>query len=240
MKTKLVVSALTVMAFLGLLYLNWGTFLGPEPPLPDATAIREAFTARGGEKEATDIARLWAADAFLDCIRIAYSEGTNDAGPALMLDGRAVPPNGWVYRFVSPSRGKELWVTLRPDGKCQTEVQRRPVFSDSRPLPSEILDSPAALEIAESRFARSCRGESRQITQMYAQVTTSPALFGEPRDPSPNRPTWQVTYIVRNDQEPRADLYLNLDAVTGDVLTAMEFSGGGRRVLFNKHRTSDE
>jgi hypothetical protein len=55
----------------------------------------------------------------------------------------------------------------------------------------------------------------------------------------PHRPTWQIHYIVyyvnSMSDKRRVDLQLNIDAVTGDVLTAMEVSGNKQRIIFDRH-----
>lgn len=230
--------AVVVLALAALGQPSCGRFDSLEPSLPTTVSIKGPLTARGGQEEATRVASVWASDAFLDCIRIAFAAGNDKV--AVDPEGRSVPPNGWVYRFISPSKGKSLWVTIRADGSCGTETMRLTSGSIPPRLPASIIDSPTALSTAEAEFGRSFRGESGEVVQIYAQVTTSPALhLDEPRDPVPNRPTWQI-HLTKYTRSPssgplRSDLQLNLDAMTGDVLTALVRTGEENQVLVDRH-----
>lgn len=96
--------------------------------------------------------------------------------------------------------------------------------------------------MAELEYGHSFHGSAGEITQMYAQVTTSPVCFGfvEPRDPIPDRPTWQIHYMTRNTEMARVDLRLNLDALSGAMLTAVEDVSGEERLLFSRHGVRHE
>ena len=213
--------------------------LTPRQPLPTTTAIRGPFTVREGLPAAEEVAKRWAADPFLELVRHTTRGG--DESPPLGSDGKAVPPDGWSYRFLAPGRPGTLRVDVYADGSCRTEVDQRQVRPGERPLPPDILDSPAALRIAESQFSRWNEARKGEVQNLWAQVTTTPTRWaGVPNGPDPRRPTWQFSYLVYfrkagQTRPDRSDLYLNLDAVTGEVLTVVEASDGNTSVLENHY-----
>jgi hypothetical protein len=218
-------------------YYRQKSALTPERPLPVTTAIRGPFTEREGQQAAIEVAKFWAADSFLELARYAPVGG--DKSPPLGSDGRVVPPNGWSYRSLSPNRVGTLLVNIHTDGTCRTEIYRREVRPGERPLPPDTLDSPTAMRIAESQFSRWNEGRNGEVQNLWAQVSTIPTrFFGVPDGSNPRRPTWQFVYLVyfRGDGElRRSDLHVNLDAVTGEVLTVVELSGEKAQVLLNKY-----
>lgn len=200
--------------------------------LSGPTGLRGVFTPREGLSEATRIARLWDEQCFLQCVRLAFV-GDLDTDIGMTPEGRPTAPNGWMYRFLSVERGRFLELTLTPDGQCRAESSSTRNYLDSKPLPSDFLDSTAAFEIAENHYGREFR-QSAKLFRFYAQATTWPSNVGGPEDPLPHRPNWQIGYLAISDGE-RVDLYLKIDATDGRVLTVQRFVGthAHRHVVHN-------
>lgn len=197
--------------------------------LPRTTSLEGAFSAREGIAEATRIAMLWDSDCRLQCIRIGFRGNPHSEDPAITFDGLPIPPSGWMYRFFSRERGRFLLLTLTPDGRCEAELHGALNYMDSQPLPADFLDSREAFRIADDSFGREFR-DNGPVFRMYAQLTTWPSNAGGSVDPVPHRPNWQIHYLHPHSEELRVDLFLMLDGVTGEVLTAMEADSSGERI----------
>lgn len=218
---------LLIPAVAGALYVPWAREEALVASLPRTTSLNGPFSAREGVEEATRIARLWDQGCRLQCIRIGFRGDPHADDPAITFDGMPIPPSGWMYRFFSRERGSFLLLTLTPDGRCEAELHGALNYMDSQPLPADFLDSREAFRIADDEYGREFRDDG-PVFRMYAQLTTWPAPFPSPADPVAHRPTWQIRYIHPQSKDARFDLFLILDAVTGEVLAVTEADTAGQ------------
>jgi len=200
--------------------------------LPETVALRGPYSAKGGLAEAERIGLLWEADCKLQAIFMASGDGGSTDGPGMGLDGVPVVPNGWCYRFFSKGRGWFLDLTLWPDGRCEASSFYGIDYLDTKPLPHDFLDSGEALAIAEQRYGKPY-GEQGKLFRLPMRLTTWPSSVVGPEDPVPHRPTWQIHYLTTRNRD-RVDLYLTLDAITGEELCAVESVNTQTQVLTNK------
>lgn len=200
--------------------------------LSQQTNVTGAFTPREGVEEATRIAKLWDRDCFLQCVRIAFPVDGDQDNRAITFEGRPIPPCGWTFRFFSPRRRQFLRLVMRPDGSCEAEVVSSLNYLKPTALPDDFLDSPEVFQIAEESFGRDFR-QDKDVFRMYAQLTTWPSNVGGPEDPVLHRSNWQIHYLATQDSKTRTDLFLMLDAVTGELLTAQRSVDTEMELIYN-------
>ena len=201
--------------------------------LPRKVTVLGPYSAKGGLAEAKRIAMLWHADSQLQAIFTAFGGDIDADDPGMGMDGIPIVPSGWNYRFFSAARGWFLDLTLWPDGRCEASSFNGINYLNTRPLPHEFLDSTAALSIVEELYGK-CYREQGRLIRLPTRLTTWRSLVVGPRDPVPHRATWQIHYLTTR-QRDRVDLYLTLDAVTGEELCAVESVNSQIEVLTNKY-----
>jgi hypothetical protein len=176
---------------------------------------------------------LWDADSQLQSIFMAFGGDARTDDPGMGMDGIPIVPSGWSYRFFSAPRGWFLDVTLWPDGRCDASSFNGIDYPNTRPLPEEFLDSGAILAIAEKLYGKRYR-EKGKLFRLPTRLTTWPSSVVGPKDPVPHRATWQVHYLTTRRRD-RVDLYLTLDALTGEELCAVESVNSQIHVLTNNY-----
>lgn len=201
--------------------------------LPRKVALLGPYSAKGGLTEAKRIASLWHADSKLQSIFMAFGGDVQTDDPGMEMDGIPIAPNGWTYRFLSAARGWFLDLTLWPDGRCDVSSFNGINYLDSRPLPEDFLDSSDVLSIAEGLYGKHYR-EQGKLFQLPTRLTTWPSTVVGPKDPVSHRATWQVHYLTTR-QRDRVDLYLTLDALTGEELCTVESVNSQIHVLTNRY-----
>ncbi|QDU36127.1 hypothetical protein Mal4_04100 [Maioricimonas rarisocia] len=188
--------------------------------LPRTVEISGPYSAKEGIVEASRIAALWDPDCQLQCISMTFGGDTNTSDPGMGKDGLPIPPSGWMYRFYSPKRGWFLDLVLWPDGRCEPSSFNGINYPDTQPLPQVFIDSTQAIAIAEELYGQAYR-EQGEVFRVPTRLTTWPSSVPGPEDPLRGRATWQIHYLSTREQD-RVDLFLTLDAVTGEELCAVE------------------
>lgn len=201
--------------------------------LPRNVLISGPHSAKQGLTEAVRIAALWDADCRLQSISMAFGGDVDTDDPGMGMDGIPIPPSGWNYRFFSAAKGWFLDLTIWPSGQCDASSFNGINYLDTKPLPQEYLDSTDALSIAEELYGKQCREQGR-LFRLPSQLTTWPSSVVGPRDPVSDRATWQIHYLTTRGND-RVDLYLTLDAVTGDELCAVKSVNSEVEVVTNKY-----
>lgn len=150
-------------------------------------------TARDGEGLARDAAVVWADDA-----RLVYVE--NDEPLAEL--GTA---ERWGYLFYSPSLDAARAYSVR-DGKIRTATDLGFDF-EAPPLPTEWIDSAAALSAAEEKSREFREKHGGRVRAMFL---VRGLLYPE----NPDVPTWAVVY----DSSTTSGLWVVVDARSGEVV----------------------
>jgi hypothetical protein len=202
--------------------------------LPKKVAVLGPYSAKGGLAEAKRIASLWDADCQLQAIFMAFGGDVHSDDPGMTNDGIPIAPSGWDYRFFSSNRGWFLDLKIWPDGRCDASSFHGTNYLDTKPLPPAFLDSTAALSIAETLYGQQYR-EKGKLFRLPARLTTWRSSVAGPKDPVAHRAIWQIEYLTTRDRD-RVDLCLVLDAVTGEVLCAVEYVNSSINVLIDNYQ----
>lgn len=224
------ISALLVVVWIGFHLLESSRERSRVESLPKQIAVPGPYSAKGGLAEAQRIALVWDANCKLQSIFMAFGGDVNTDDPGMAMNGIPIAPSGWNYRYFSSARGWFLDLTLWPDGRCNASSFAGIDYLDTKPLPQEFLDSTTALAIAEELYGKDYR-EKGKLFRLPTRLTTWPSTVG-PRDPVAHRATWQIHYLTTRDRG-RVDLFLTLDAVTGEELCAVECVDSKVEVLTN-------
>jgi len=150
-------------------------------------------TARDGESLARDAAAVWADDARL--VYIENDEPLAELGTA----------ERWGYLFYSPSRDAARAYSVK-GGKIRTATDLGFDF-EAPPLPSEWIDSAAALAAAEEKGREFREKHGAQVRAMFL---VRGLLYPE----NPDVPTWAVVY----DSSTTSGLWVLVDAQSGEVV----------------------
>jgi hypothetical protein len=150
-------------------------------------------TARDGESLARDAAVVWADDARL--VYVENDEPLADLGTA----------ERWGYLFYSPSRDAARAYSVR-DGKIRTATDLGFDF-EAPPLPTEWIDSAAALAAAEEKGREFREKHGGAVRAMFL---VRGLLYPE----NPDVPTWAIVY----DSSTTSGLWVVVDARSGKVV----------------------
>jgi len=201
--------------------------------LPREVSIQGTYSAKDGIAEAEKTAALWDEDCQLQCVFMAFGGDPHTDDPGMAREGVPIAPSGWNYRFFSATRGWFLDLAVWPDGRCDASSFNGIDYLDTRPLPNDFLDSTDAISIAEKLYGERYR-EDGQLFRLPTRLTTWPSNVVGPEDPVPHRATWQIHYLTTRHGN-RVDLFLTIDAITGEELCAVESVDSKTRVLTNNY-----